>query len=139
MPPAMRRCCHACSTRLVRTKSSPVSVEMALTTPRAAMMPSRDAAHTPLFRHAKMVSPGRTIDRVLRPAMTCCMRRLGRRIWKKWSGYHRRSLVETKMRCFKLLGERVMARDFDRQVAELQARCHPQSLHSTRHPDDGGH
>jgi Transposase DDE domain len=50
-------------------------------------------------------------------------RRLGRTIWKKWSGYHRRSLVETKMRCFKLLGERVMARDFDRQVAELQVRA----------------
>lgn len=50
-------------------------------------------------------------------------RRLGRAIWKKWSGYHRRSLVETKMRCFKLLGERVMARDFDRQVAELQVRA----------------
>jgi len=49
--------------------------------------------------------------------------RLGRAIWKKWSGYHRRSLVETKMRCFKLLGERVMARDFDRQVAELQVRA----------------
>jgi hypothetical protein len=49
--------------------------------------------------------------------------RLGRAIWKKWSGYHRRSLVETKMRCFKLLGERVMARDFDRQVAELQIRA----------------
>jgi IS5 family transposase len=48
---------------------------------------------------------------------------LGRTIWKKWSGYHRRSLVETKMRCFKLLGERVMARDFDRQVAELQVRA----------------
>jgi hypothetical protein len=32
------------------------------------------------------------------------MQRLGRAIWKKWSGYHRRSLVETKMRCFKLLG-----------------------------------
>ena len=47
-------------------------------------------------------------------------RRLGRTIWRHWSGYHRRSLVETKMRCFKLLGERVMARDFDRQVAELQ-------------------
>jgi hypothetical protein len=28
--------------------------------------------------------------------------------------------VETKMRCLKLLGERVMARDFDRQVTELQ-------------------
>ena len=49
--------------------------------------------------------------------------RLGRKLWKKWSGYHRRSLVEAKMRCFKLLGERVMARDFDRQVAELQIRA----------------
>ncbi|MFC3669072.1 hypothetical protein ACFONG_16845, partial [Uliginosibacterium paludis] len=29
----------------------------------------------------------------------------------------------TKMRCFKLLGERVMNRDFDRQVAELQIRA----------------
>jgi hypothetical protein len=37
--------------------------------------------------------------------------------------YHQRSLVETKMRCFKLLGERIMARDFDRQVAELQVRA----------------
>lgn len=50
-------------------------------------------------------------------------RRFGRTIWRRWSGYHRRSLVETKMRCFKLLGERVMARDFDRQVAELQIRA----------------
>ncbi|MFS0754470.1 IS5 family transposase [Noviherbaspirillum sp. 1P10PC] len=48
---------------------------------------------------------------------------LGRTIWKRWSGYHRRSLVETKMRCFKLLGEPIMARDFDRQVAELQVRA----------------
>ena len=49
-------------------------------------------------------------------------RRLGRTIWRRWSGYHRRSLIEAKMRCFKLLGERVMARGFDRQVAELQIR-----------------
>ena len=48
---------------------------------------------------------------------------LGRAIWKQWSGYHRRSLVETKMRCFKLLGERVMARTFERQVVELQVRA----------------
>lgn len=27
------------------------------------------------------------------------------------------------MRCFKLLGERIMARDFDRQVAALQVRA----------------
>ena len=58
-----------------------------------------------------------------RNAILATTRRLGRKIWKKWTGYHRRSLVETKMRCFKLLGERVMARDFDRQVAELQVRA----------------
>ena len=49
-------------------------------------------------------------------------KRLGWRIWKKWSGYHRRSLVETKMHCFKRLGERVMARTFERQVTELHVR-----------------
>ena len=54
-----------------------------------------------------------------RNAVLVATRRLGRTIWKKWSGYHRRSLVETNMHCFKLLGERVMARDFDRQIAEL--------------------
>lgn len=58
-----------------------------------------------------------------RNAILATPRLLGRRIWKKSTGYHRRSLVETKMRCFKLLGERVMARDFDRQVAELQVRA----------------
>ncbi len=47
---------------------------------------------------------------------------LGRAIWRRWSGYHRRSSVETKMHCVKLLGQRLMARDFDRQVAELQVR-----------------
>jgi hypothetical protein len=48
---------------------------------------------------------------------------LGRTIWKKWSGYHRRSLVETKMHCFKLLGQRVVARTFDRQITELKVRA----------------
>lgn len=48
--------------------------------------------------------------------------RLGGSIWKRWSGYHRRSLVETKMRCLKLLGERVAARDFERQVTEIHIR-----------------
>lgn len=54
-------------------------------------------------------------------ALKAC-HRLGRSIWKKWSGYHRRSLVETKMHCFKRLGERVMARTFERQVVELHVR-----------------
>ena len=48
--------------------------------------------------------------------------RLGWSIWKKWSGYHRRSLVQTKLHCFKRLGERVTTRTFERQVTELQKR-----------------
>ena len=47
---------------------------------------------------------------------------LGRAIWRRWSGYSRRSRVETKMNCIKLLGQSLMARDVDRQVAELQVR-----------------
>ncbi|PPB79451.1 DDE family transposase [Albidovulum inexpectatum] len=47
---------------------------------------------------------------------------LGRALWRKWSGYHRRSRVETKMHCLKLLGQRLMARRPDCQVAELQIR-----------------
>lgn len=54
-------------------------------------------------------------------ALRAC-HRLGRSIWKKWSGYHRRSLAETKMHCFKRLGERVVARTFERQVVELHVR-----------------
>ncbi|MBV2358596.1 IS5 family transposase [Thalassococcus sp. CAU 1522] len=47
---------------------------------------------------------------------------LGRAFWRRWSGCHRRSRVETMMHCVKLLGQRRRARDFDRQVAELQVR-----------------
>ena len=54
-------------------------------------------------------------------AVRACQR-LGHGIWKTWSGYHRRSLVETKMHCLKRLGERVMARTFERQVVELHVR-----------------
>ena len=47
---------------------------------------------------------------------------LGRAIWKKWSGYHRRSLVETKMHCIKLLGDKLTSRSFPSQVNEIHAR-----------------
>ncbi|SDE49589.1 hypothetical protein SAMN04488239_1211, partial [Ruegeria marina] len=47
---------------------------------------------------------------------------LGRAIWRRWSGYHRRSRVESRMNCIKLLGQSLMALDFDRQVVELQVR-----------------
>jgi hypothetical protein len=51
------------------------------------------------------------------------IRHLGRRLWKRWSGYHRRSLAETAMSRLKRLGERLAARDPARQVAEVQIRC----------------
>ena len=49
------------------------------------------------------------------------VKHLGRIIWKKWSGYHRRSLVETKMHCIKLLGDKLSARNFDSQVNDIHA------------------
>lgn len=48
---------------------------------------------------------------------------LGRALWRHLTGYHRRSRVETKMNCMKLLGQRLRSRDFDRQVAEVQIRA----------------
>lgn len=50
------------------------------------------------------------------------VKRLGRSLWKKWSGYHRRSLVETKMHCIKLLSDKLSARNFQSQVNEVHAR-----------------
>lgn len=50
------------------------------------------------------------------------IRRLGRAIWRRWSGYHRRGRVEAKTNCMKLLGQKLMSREFDRQTAEIQVR-----------------
>lgn len=47
---------------------------------------------------------------------------LGRALRRKLTGHHRRGRAETKMHCVKLLGQGLMARDFDRQGAELQIR-----------------
>ena len=55
-------------------------------------------------------------------ALAAC-KRLVRRIWKVWSGYHRRNLVQSKMNCIKRLGERVMSRTFERQINELHIRA----------------
>lgn len=49
-------------------------------------------------------------------------RRVGRAIWKRWSGYHARSRVEAKMRGLKSFGERIASRDPDRQTAEIHIR-----------------
>lgn len=47
---------------------------------------------------------------------------LGRALWRKWSGCHRRIRVETKMHFLKLPGQRLMPRRPDCQVAEFQIR-----------------
>jgi hypothetical protein len=49
--------------------------------------------------------------------------RFGRAVWQNWSDYHRRSRIEAKMRCVKLLGERLSARPPNRQTAEIQIRA----------------
>ncbi|MCR9148487.1 MAG: IS5 family transposase, partial [Rhodobacteraceae bacterium] len=46
----------------------------------------------------------------------------GPAFWKRWTGYHARSRIEAKMRCLKSFGERIMARDPDRQTAEIHIR-----------------
>src|SRR5690554_2675014 len=49
-------------------------------------------------------------------------RQYGRAFWKRWTGYHVRSRIEAKMRCLKAFGERISARDPDRQTAEIHIR-----------------
>lgn len=49
--------------------------------------------------------------------------RLGRIVWRRWSGSRRPSRSETAMHCVKVPGQRRAARDFDRQVAEFQFRA----------------
>lgn len=87
----------------------------------AAIARRQANAVIPPRKNAKLWKVRHMGDLARNEAVRACLR-LGRRLWKKWSGYHRRSLVETKMHCFKRLGERVMARTFERQVAELHVR-----------------
>ena len=49
-------------------------------------------------------------------------RHYGRAFWKRWTGYHARSRAEAKMRCLKSFGDRIAARDPDRQTAEIHIR-----------------
>ncbi len=50
------------------------------------------------------------------------VKHFGRTLWKKLSGYHRRSLVQTKMHCIKLLGDKLCSRKFDSAFKEIHAR-----------------
>lgn len=76
----------------------------------------------PPRKNAKMWKPD-TAGAKARNEAVRSSRYLGRALWRNLTGYHRRSRVETKMHCVKLLGQRLSARDFDRQVAEIQIRA----------------
>lgn len=49
-------------------------------------------------------------------------KRVGRTIRRRWSRYHRRSRAGTGTHRVRLLGQRLSARAFDRQVAAFQVR-----------------
>jgi hypothetical protein len=83
---------------------------------------ARDAyAVIPPRKNAKLWKPT-SAGAIARNDAVNAQRYLGRTLWRRWSGYHCRSRVETKMHCMKLLGQSLMARDFERQVAEIQIR-----------------
>ena len=83
---------------------------------RAAIPPRENAR---IRQHGNSQAPPLPRDEILRS-----IRQLGRRGWKKASGYHRRSLAETAMYRFKqLLGDDLSARLFDNQCTEAFIKC----------------
>ena len=70
---------------------------------------ARDAhAVIPPRKHAKPWKPT-SAGAIERNEAVSAQRYLRRTLWRRWSGYHRRSSVETKMHCMKLLGQSLMA------------------------------
>ena len=109
----------------------PASVEIGSVTADGAY-DTRKCHDAVANRGAQAIIPPRKNAKPWKPSTTGAIARnealraskyLGRAIWRKWTGYHRRSRAEAKMNCVKLLGQSLMARDFDRQVAELQVRA----------------
>jgi len=49
-------------------------------------------------------------------------RRFGRALWKRLTGYHTRSRIEAQMRRLKSFGDRIAARNPNRQTAEIHTR-----------------
>lgn len=89
-------------------------------------------AIVPIRKNAKPSKdqrPGATA----RNALLVATRRLGRTIWKKWSGYHRRSLVETKMRFQAARWTRHGARLRPPNCRTADPCRNPQSVHPVGH------
>jgi IS5 family transposase len=91
---------------------------------RAAIPPQKRAR---IWQHGNTKAERHSRDENLR-----AIRRTGRAQWKRESGYHRRSLAETAVFRVKMIfGERVGARSFDGQAAQLLVRC--QALNRMTH------
>jgi IS5 family transposase len=82
-------------------------------------------AAIPPQKRAKIWQHGNTLaERHIRDENLRAIRQKGRREWKREAGYHRRSLAETQVFRVKMIfGERVSARSFDGQAAQLLVRC----------------
>lgn len=87
---------------------------------------AREVTATIPPRHdAKIWQHGNTkAERVARDQNLRRIRQIGRAAWKRESGYHRRSLAETTMFRLKgIFGDRVGARSFAGQAAQVLVRC----------------
>jgi IS5 family transposase len=82
-----------------------------------AAIPPRKGAH--IWQHGNSKQQRHIRDENLRQ-----IRAVGRKKWKQEVGYHRRSLAETAMFRVKMIfGERVSARRFEGQAAQVLVRC----------------
>jgi IS5 family transposase len=83
---------------------------------QAAIPPRRSAR---IWQHGNAADPPLARDENLRR-----IRCIGRQHWKSERGYHRRSLAETAIfRMKTIFGDRVRARGFEGQAAEVLIRC----------------
>lgn len=83
---------------------------------RAVIPPQKNAR---IWCHGNTKGARQARDENLR-----AIRRVGRAGWKRASGYHQRSLAETQVLRLKMIfGERVSARSFAGQAAQLLVRC----------------
>lgn len=90
-----------------------------------AIRERKATAAIPPRRGARIWQHGNSKDeRVARDENLRRIRAVGRKQWKKESGYHRRSLAETQMfRIKTIFGDRVSAREFEGQMTQVLVRC----------------
>ena len=80
------------------------------------ILPRKDAI---INKHGNCHSPPLLRDEVIRK-----IRKIGRKTWKKNSGYHQRSLAETAIYRLKtIFGDKLSARNFSSQAQEVFIRC----------------